>query len=229
MPKNICIIPARGGSKRLPKKNIADFHGKPLIAYTIEAAIQSKLFGDNVYVSSDSEAILAVARTYSQNGVKALRRPKEISGDDSPLEDAALHLLRSSPGSFDTLCLLMPNFPLRSAEDVKGAYETFVKSGASYLMTVTDYQWLNPFWAMIEKKGQLRFFFGKKYIVDSKKLPKVYAQADAARFVKVPAFLKHKTFFGKDMAKYEIPFERSIEIDDLKDLELAKKLYAIAT
>ncbi len=228
MMRNICIIPARGGSKRIPKKNIIDFHGKPLIKYTIEAAIRSKLFGGNIYISSDSEDILAVARTYSKKGVRTLLRPAEISGDDASLEEAALHLLRSIPGSFDILCLLMPNFPLRNAKDVRGSYETFVKSGASYLMTVTDYQWLNPFWAMAEKKGRIRFFFGEKYIIDSKKLPKVYAQADAVRFVKVPIFLKDKTFFGKDMVKYEIPFERSIEIDDVKGLELAEKLHNIS-
>src|SRR3989344_1220968 len=228
MSRNICIIPARGGSKRVPKKNRINFHGKPLLAYTIEAAIDSKLFGDNIYVSSDSEDILAIARTYSRRGVKALRRPAEISGDDATLEDAALHLLRSIPGSFDTLCLLMPNFPLRNAKDVKGSYEAFIRSGAALLMTVTDYHWLNPFWAMSEKKGRIGFFFGKKYVVDSKKLPKVYAQADAVRFVKLSFFLRNKTFFGKNTAKYQIPFERSIEIDDPSDVELAEKLFNIA-
>ena len=228
MSRNICIIPARGGSKRVPKKNIIDFHGKPLLAYTIEAAIDSKLFGDNIYVSSDSEDILAVARRYADKGVHAIKRPSNIAGDTATLEDAALHLLASVPGSFEALCLLMPNFPLRNAKDVRGAYSAFKKSGASLLMTVTDYHWLNPFWAMVEKRGRVGFFFGKKYLIDSKKLPKVYAQADAVRLVKVPFFLKRKTFFGKDMVKYEIPFERSIEIDTPADVELAEKLFNIA-
>ena len=63
--RNICLIPARGGSKRVPRKNILDFYGKPLLSYTLEAAIQSKLFGRHIYVSSDSAAILNVARRYS--------------------------------------------------------------------------------------------------------------------------------------------------------------------
>ena len=95
-------------------------------------------------------------------------------------------------------------------------------------MGVTGYSWLNPFWAMQEKNGLVRFFFGKKYLVDSKKLPKhIYAQSDAVRWVRVPQFLKKKTFFPARIAKHEIPFERSIEIDDYKDLALAKKLYYV--
>ena len=94
--KNICIIPARGGSKRVPKKNIIDFHGHPMIAYTIEAAQRSGLFGKHIYVSSDSEEILAVADSYK--GVQKILRPAAISGDTARLEDAALHLLKNRSG-----------------------------------------------------------------------------------------------------------------------------------
>lgn len=224
--KNICIIPARGGSKRVPKKNIINFHGKPLIAYTIEAAIRSKLFGEHIYVSSDSDEILKIAKRF---GAKPVKRPDNISGDQATLEAAAIHLITTTGITFTNLCLLMPNFPLRNALDVKESYKTFLATKAPTLMTVTDYQWLTPFWAMQERQGVLHWFFGRKYLIDSKLLPKnVYALADAVRWVKVAHFLKEKNFHGKKVAKHEIPFERSIEIDDYKNLELAKKLYKIA-
>jgi CMP-N-acetylneuraminic acid synthetase len=213
----------------VPKKNIIDFHGKPLLAYTIEAAIKSKLFRKHIYVSSDSDEILRIAETYHGNGVRGVRRPDDISGDSARLEDAAFHLLKAVAGTFDNLCLLIPSFPLRNAEDVRGAYRTLLKEKAGCVMTVTDYQWLTPFWAMQEKNGFLDFFFGRKYLVqDSKTLPKsIYCLADAVRWVRVPSFLKERTFHSKRIVKHEIPFERSIEIDDLKDFELAKKLFKI--
>ncbi|MBI3046056.1 MAG: acylneuraminate cytidylyltransferase family protein [Candidatus Harrisonbacteria bacterium] len=223
--KNICLIPARGGSKRIPKKNIVDFHGKPMIAHTIEAAIKSGLFGDSIYISSDSEEILNAADSYK--GVKKILRPAEISGDKASLEDVTAHLLKNVKTKFDYLCLLMPNCPLRNSEDVKKSYEILRKLKKNCLMSVVDYYWLYPFWALEEKNGRLDFFFGKKYLVDSKKLPKVYCPSGAVRWVKVANFLKEKKYYGKDLGKYVIPFERSVDIDTFEDLELAKKLFKI--
>lgn len=221
--KNICIIPARGGSKRIPKKNIIDFHGKPLIAYTIEAAINSGLFMDNVYISSDSPDILREADKYKD--IQKIVRPGNISGDGATLEDAAIHLLSNARAEkFDYLCLLMPNCPLRTSEDILASYKIIKKNKANCLMSVVDYCWLYPFWALEEKNKRLDFFFGKKYLVDSKKLPKnIYCPSGAVRWVKISNFLKEKKFYGKDLVKYEIPFERGVDIDTYKDLELAKK------
>jgi CMP-N-acetylneuraminic acid synthetase len=224
--KNICIIPARGGSKRIPNTNIVDFHGKPMLAYTIEAAIKSGLFGQEIYVSSDSEKILKIAKRYK---VKTIKRPAAISGDKAGLESAVLHLLENAGANrFDNLCLMMPNCPLRSSVDVRNSYKSFLKSKASTLMSVVAYEWLYPFWALQEKNEVLKPFFSKKYFIDSKLLPKdIYCPTGAVRWVNIKKFLKHKTFYGKDLAKYVIPFERSADIDTFADLELAKKLFRI--
>ena len=223
--KNICIIPARGGSKRVPRKNIINFHGKPLIAYTIEAAIKSKLFGQHIYVSSDSDEILKVAKRF---GAIPVKRPDKIAQDDSPMEATVLDVLEQVKGKFDYVCMLFPNFPLRTEKEIVGSFKEIKKLKADVLMTVTDYQWLTPFWAMHESETGLDFFFGRKYLIDSKKLPKVFALADAVRWISLPHLLKEKKFYGKGVKKFEIPFERSIEIDDFKNLELAKKLFKIA-
>ncbi|MFA6393938.1 MAG: acylneuraminate cytidylyltransferase family protein [Patescibacteria group bacterium] len=219
---NVCLIPARGGSKRIFKKNLIDFHGKPLIAYTIEAALKSKLFGNDIYVSSDSEEILKIA---DQLGVKSIRRPAKISGDNASLEDVTLHLLGNLEKEVKYLCLLMPNCPLRSALDIKDSFKQLVKSRAQCLMSVVSYYWLNPFWAMQEKNGNIKMFFGKKYLVDSKKLPKnVYCPTGVVRWVRASNFVKEKKYYGKNLIKYEIPFERSADIDEYTDLELARRL-----
>ncbi len=225
--KNICIIPARGGSKRIPNKNIVDFYGKPLISYTIEAAIESNLFGEDIYVSSDSDVILSVADSYKNRGVQKILRPTLISGDDATLEDVSIHTLKTLNQNFDYLCILLPSCPLRNKEDIKSSFELIVKQRVNALMSVVDYHWLYPFWALEEKNSGLDFFFGKKYLIDSKRLPKVYCPSGAIRWVNVANFLKEKKFYSKDLIKYVIPFERGTDIDTHEDLELAKKLFKI--
>lgn len=223
--KNICIIPARGRSKRIPNKNIVDFHGKPLIAYTIEAARKSNLFGKNIYISSDSSEILKVARRYH---AQTILRPQKISGDKASLEEATVHLLEQVGKNFDNLCMLMPTSPLRNSGDIKESFQIFQKTRAGCLMSVASYHWLYPLWALEEKTGTLHFFFGRKYLVDSKALPKeLYCPAGGIRWVKIAYFLQERKFYGKHIAKYVIPFERAADIDTYEDLQLAKKFYLL--
>ncbi len=222
---DICLIPARGGSKRIPKKNIVDFMGKPLLAYTIEAAKNSGLFGEHIYVSSDLEEILAVAQKY---GAKMLKRPDKYSGDTASLEDVTLHLLEQVGASnFESLCMLMPNCPLRTGEDIAGSHKEFLEKKANCMMSVLEYHWLYPFWALQEKNNTLEFFFGDQYLTDSKNLPKVYCPSGAIRWVTVGNFLKEKKYYGKTITKYVLPFERGVDIDTYEDLEMAKKLYPL--
>jgi len=223
--KNICLIPARGGSKRIPKKNIIDFCGKPLIAHTIEVAMKSKLFKE-IYISSDSEEILKISSRYK---VQQIKRPTKLASSNALLENVTLHLLNNIPDNFDYLCLLMPNCPLRLQKDIKKSYQKLIKSKANCLMSVVDYHWLNPFWAMQEKNNHLKMLFGNKYFVNNfQKLPQdVYCPTGVVRWVKISNFLKEKKYYGKDLIKYEVPFERAVDIDTYKDLELAKKFYKI--
>ena len=223
---NICLIPVRGGSKRVPKKNIVDFYGKPLITYTIEVAVKSNIFESNIYVSSDSEDILNIANSY--DNVQKILRPKKISGDNATLIEVMIYFLKNIEQKFDYLCLLQANCPLRNAEDIKKSYDIILKSNANCLLSVVDYYWLYPFRALEEKDGYLQHFFSEKYAKDSKKFPKnIYCPTGAITWVKISSFLKEKKIYGKKLIKYEIPFERSVDIDTYKDLELAKKIYKI--
>ncbi|MDO8493067.1 MAG: acylneuraminate cytidylyltransferase family protein [bacterium] len=223
--KNVCIIPARGGSKRIPLKNIIDFAGKPLMVHSIEAAQKSGLFGDDIYVSSDSEQILDVAVKY---GAKPLRRPDAISGDKANLEDATLDLLKQlAPKKFDHLCMMMPASPLVEGDDLKQSYkELMANKKSNCSMSVVKYPHY-PFWALQEKKGFISFFF-KKYLIDSKLLPKdIYCPIAAIRWVEVKNFLKEKKFYGKKLSKFVMPFEKSADIDTYEDIEFAEKLYKL--
>lgn len=224
---NVCLIPARGGSQRIPKKNIIDFHGKPLIAHTVEAAIDSGLFGNHIYISSDLEEILDATNPYKN--VQKILRSKEMAEDHVSIADVTINFLENLEQKFDYICILQPNCPLRNAQDVKESYNTLIEKNASNLMSVVDYYWLYPFWALQEKDGYLEHFFGKEYVIDSKKLPKnIYCPVGAILWVKVDNILKDKVFFGKNQIKYVLPLERSVDIDNYEDLELAKKLYKIA-
>jgi len=224
--KNICIIPARGGSKRVPLKNIINFCGKPLMAHNIEAAKKSGLFGEDIYVSSDSKKILEIAVKY---GAKAIERPKEISGDKATLEQATLHLLKAlAPKKFDYLCMSMPASPLVDENDFKKSYKELMKnrSWSNCSMSVVKYPHY-PFWALQEKNGYISFFF-KKYLIDSKLLPKdIYCPIAPIRWVEVKNFMKEKKFYGAKLSKFVMPFEKSADIDTFEDIEFAEKFYKL--
>jgi CMP-N-acetylneuraminic acid synthetase len=120
----------------------------------------------------------------------------------------------------------MPNCPLRVSKDILASYKIIKNTKANCLISVVDYHWLYPFWAMQERNKRLDFFFGKKYLIDSKNLPQnIYCPSGAVRWVKVNNFLREKKFYGKSLVKYEIPFERGVDIDTYKDFELAKNFY----
>ena len=124
--------------------------------------------------------------------------------------------------------MLLPNCPLRTAEDICKSYELITQNKATCIMSVVKYHWLYPFWALQEKNGRLHKVFGNKFFKDSWRLPQeVYCPSGAVRWVKVKNFLKEKSFYGRGLIKFEVPFERSADIDTYEDLELAKKLYKL--
>ena len=134
--KIVAIIPARGGSKGIPNKNIIDFAGKPLIAWTIEQAKSSKLVSE-IYVSSDSQEILTVASNY---GGKSILRPHEISGDMSSSESAILHALDQMNSEPDLIVFLQATSPLRKMDDIDNAINKLIKENSDSLLSLTETQ-----------------------------------------------------------------------------------------
>lgn len=220
------LIPARGGSKRLPRKNLALLRGRPLLAYAIDAARLSGLFDDIVVSTEDSE-IADVARSYG--AVIPFMRPNEWAVDAVALVDVCLHAvtaLAEQGQRYDALCLLVPTSPLRTADDIRGAWNAFRESGASFLMSVTDFDH-SPFLALRERDGgALEPFWGHDFIRQSQDLPRVVRHNGAVVIADVAALLRERTLYGNDLRGYYMPRLRSIDVDHPDDLILADCLMA---
>lgn len=218
----LCIIPARGGSKRLLHKNITPLAGKPMLAYTIEAALESQVF-DEVCVSTENDEIAQVAR---QCGAKVpFMRPPELATDDVGVVQVCLHALDfyTKQGlGFNILGVLLPSSPLRTGEDIRAAYEKFVAADADFLMAVTDYIY-SPFQALHERNGHLRPFWAPLYYRKcSQDLPKVVVDNGAIYLMYVDAFRREKIFYGERLIGFHMPLARSVDVDEWFSFELAE-------
>ncbi len=153
----LAIIPARGGSKRLPRKNVLDLAGKPLIAWTIDAAKSSKYI-DSIVVTSDDAEILQVAKDLS---VDTIKRPVELASDTATTFDAIEHTIQQVHGKYDFVILLQPTSPLRTAKHIDEAIELLAHRNTDAVISVceTDH---SPLWSnTISKDGSLEGFISE--------------------------------------------------------------------
>ncbi|GMB01707.1 acylneuraminate cytidylyltransferase family protein [Pelosinus sp. IPA-1] len=220
--KVLGIIPARGGSKGIPGKNIIDLAGKPLIAWTIEAAKKSKYI-DRLVLSSDDDDIIRVA---TQCGCEVpFKRPDEFAKDNTPGIDPVLHAISMLPG-FDYIILLQPTSPLRTAEDIDGCIEYCMIKQANCCISVTEPD-KSPFWMYhINSQGILEPILQTDNEVATRRqdLPVVYALNGAVYVAKCDWLITNKSFLSKETVGYAMSKDHSIDIDSLRDLQLAKLL-----
>ncbi len=221
-PKILAIIPARGGSKGIPRKNIRLLSGKPLIAYSIETALQSKYI-DTVVVSTEDEEIAEIARIY---GAEVIMRPNELAKDDSPIMDTIFHVLETIKMNYDIVVLLQPTSPLRNCIDINNAIELFLNKNCESVVGVTEN--LSLYWSFSIEEGYLKPIFGNKYLKNRRQdLPKTYVP-NGAIFISTPITLqKYKSFYCQKTIPYIMPRERSVDIDDEVDFKLAELLIKI--
>lgn len=219
--KNLAIIPARIGSKGLKEKNIKTLNGKPLIAYTIEAAIKSKIF-DEVIVSTESEKIAEISKKY---GAKLpFIRPLELATDEAKSSDVIIHALKFYP-DFTNFCLLQPTSPLRSYNDIINAYNLFLDKRANSVVSVceTDH---SPLWTnTIDDNLNMDNFLSKE--TKSKRrqdLPNYYRLNGSIYFSKIDYYLQYNNWYEKKCFAYIMPKKRSIDIDDIIDFKLVELL-----
>jgi len=222
---SVAVIPARGGSKRIPQKNTRDFCGKPILAYTIKAAIDSNVFS-RVIVSTDSEEVATVARRFGAE--VPFRRDASLADDYTPVSLATLDALdRVDPGGteFQTVAQLMANCPLRTAADVRSSHAQFVEIGAGSQISVTQYGWFNPWWAMTrDERWQLSPVFPEQMSKRSQDLPEVFCPTGAIWWAKADVLRREKTFHVAGRTGWEIPWQRAVDIDTEDDWELAELL-----
>ncbi|TRZ52420.1 acylneuraminate cytidylyltransferase family protein [bacterium] len=221
----VCVIPARGGSKGLPGKNIKMFCGKPLIAHTIEHARQSKYI-DRVIVSTETEEIAQISLEYGAE--VPFIRPMELAGDSSSTVDVLLHAIKWLENvdryAFDILLLLHTTTPLRSVEDINRCIALMVEEKADNVFSVTEAH-RNPYFNMVEEgsDGFVRLVKEGCYLT-RQSAPKVY-DMNASIYVWWKNVLKEgKKIFLKKTKAYVMPKERSIDIDDDLDFRIAELL-----
>jgi len=220
------LIPARGGSKGLPRKNIRPLLGKPLIAWTIEQAKVSK-YVDKVVVSTDDEEIAEVAKQY---GAKVpFMRPKELARDDTPGIDVVFHAMnwftKNKNKQYDLIILLQPTSPLRTAEDIDKAIELLFLKKAKAIVSVCEVDH-HPLWTnTLPENGCMKDFIRKEIMNKNRQeLPTFYGLNGAIYLAYWDYIKEQKGFFGKETFAYIMPKERSVDIDSELDLKLAEIL-----
>ncbi len=225
--KNVCIIPARGGSKRIPKKNIIDFFDKPMIGWTIEAALEANIF-DKVIVSTDCENIAEVSRKLGAD-VPFLRQEK--SDDVSSSSEATIACLKQIEAhygiAYENVSQLMANCPLRTSKEIVAAYEFFITNGHQFQISSFKFGWMNPWWAFKVAEGKPEALFPEALKSRSQDLPHLYCPTGAIWFAKTSELIKANTFYGTDYRLCEMNWLSAIDIDDDSDLEMAKALYML--
>jgi N-acylneuraminate cytidylyltransferase/CMP-N,N'-diacetyllegionaminic acid synthase len=221
--KILGIIPARGGSKGIPNKNIRPVYGKPLIAYSIEAGLKSKYI-DDIVVSTDSAAIKEVSEKYGAE--VPFIRPVELSGDKAGTIDAVLHaldFLEKASRSYDYTVLLQPTSPLRTCEDIDSAIEAFLKSGRDSLVSLCEVE-ENPYLMQTIENGRMKRLLEFDGSLRRQDLPKVYIFNGAIYINKVKMLKCEKRFVNNDTLPFIMEDEKSIDIDTIADLKLAEFL-----
>lgn len=223
--ERIAIIPARGGSKRIPRKNIVDFLGKPMIAWTIEAALGSGCF-DRVLVSTDEPEIAGIGIAAGA-AVPFLR---QIGSDDhAPASLATIAALHQAEAHWQTryavVAQLMPNCPLRSAADVRAAVEHFAQGPAAFQISCFRFGWMNPWWAVrLDADGQPSRLFHEAATQRSQDLDPLYCPTGAIWIADRDALLDANSFYGPGHRFLPMAWEAAIDIDDDADLRMARAL-----
>jgi len=157
----LAIVPARGGSKRLPRKNILDLNGKPLVAWSIEAGLNSRYI-DKVIVTSDDNEILKISKKY---GASTIKRPYELANDTATTIDTVRHAIESMDKTYDYVVLLQPTSPLRTCTHIDEAIELLDKKNANAIISVCEMEH-NPLWSnTLPKDRSLAGFLKDRFFI----------------------------------------------------------------
>jgi len=220
----LAIIPARSGSKGLKDKNIKKLNGKPMIAYTIEAANESGIFKD-VIVSTDSRKYAETAEEYDAE--VPFFRPQRLAEDDSTTNDVIIHSLeemKKRNKGYNYFMLLQPTSPLRNSKNIKEAYDLLLQKEANAVVSIceTDH---NPLLAnTLDESLSLDNFINKDENKRRQELPTYYRLNGAIYLAKVDYFLKYNDFYHKKSFAYIMSKKESIDVDDIIDFKLAQQI-----
>jgi CMP-N,N'-diacetyllegionaminic acid synthase len=222
-PKVIAIIPARAGSKGLPGKNFRDFNGKPLISWTIEAAINSKCIS-SVALSSNDPEVLAIGSEYKN--LRCINRPAELSLDDSTSEEMVLHTLKFY-NNHHYFILLQPTSPLRDSTHIDEALQYTFKNNASSCVSICKSN-ESPFLMYeISHTNTLAPLMSQPKVKPSRRqdLPATYLLNGAIYINKISNFIENRNFIEPSSIGFIMNSEHSIDIDHLDDFNSAQDIH----
>ena len=216
----LAVIPARGGSKRLPRKNIKQLGDKPLIAWSINAALESRYI-DRVIVSTDCHEISNTAKKFGAD--VPFLRPSELSGDTAGSNSVIFHALEAVGEYFDYIVLLQPTSPLRKTDDIDKLLESFdetIEGVVSVCLCEHSPLWANT---LPSNNTMGEFFHDSVLGKRSQDLPDYYRLNGSIYAFKVDSFMKNKGIFYSNTVKaYPMPIERSVDIDTIVDFHIAE-------
>jgi len=224
--KVLAVIPARGGSKGLPRKNVLPLAGKPLIAWTL-AATQASRYIDRTILSSDDDEIIATALEHG--GDVPFKRPDQLAGDVVTTLEVAIHAIDQLPG-YDLLLILQPTSPLRTTADIDGVLEQLVKTDAASCVSVTEPD-KSPYWAYsIDEKERIAPLIDAELARRRRQdLPAAYVLNGAVYAAHIPWLKQQQGFVGDDTVAYVMPKEHSLDVDTLLDLQICETVLASTT
>jgi len=220
MTRPVALIPARGGSKRIPRKNVADLGGRPLLSYAVETCLNADLFAE-VIVSTEDAAIADTARAW---GASVDTRPADLATDRCPATHVLAELLtrrydtQTRPESF---CLVYPMAAFILAEDL--AESLALLDGCDAVLGVSRYD-IHPYKALVERDGHLVALWPEKNLQQSNSYPDTMASNGTFCWLRTAPFLETPTLYPPDLKGYVMPSERAVDIDVPEDLERARKL-----
>jgi len=224
---NICIIPARGGSKRIPRKNIKDFLGKPMIGYSIEAALKSGCF-DRVIVSTDDTEIAQIAKTFGAE--VPFMRPEKISDDytgTTAVISHAIKWLQQNGETPELVCCIYATAPFISYEDIKKGQQILENTGCDYAFSVTSYAFPIQRAISISENKRVEMFQPEYLSVRSQDLKEAYHDAGQFYWGKAKSWLADKPIFSPEAAPVILPRYRVQDIDTLEDWERAELMLKV--
>lgn len=219
---NIAIIPARSGSKGITDKNIRQVCGKPLLAYSIECAIQSGQF-DRVFVSTDSEQYARIAEQYGADAsfLRSSANAQDTSSSWDAVREVLIHF-EAQGIYYDNIMLLQPTSPLRSAADIRNSFQLQYEKEANAIISVTETDH-SPIWcSTLAQDLRMDSFWQNEYVGLPRQMLPVYYRINGAIYLITRAELNKKDLFRKRCYAYIMPAERSVDIDTELDFKLVE-------
>ena len=216
----LAIIPARGGSKGLPRKNILPLLGKPLIGWTIEQAKKSKYL-DRIIVSTEDEEIMVMSKSF---GAEVLQRPKDLAQDNTPTSDVIIHVietLEKEGYKYDFIVLLEPTSPLRKDDDIDNAIEIIVDTNSISLVSVTNSDKIDLNFIFLLEDNKLKsIFYGSEFNIlpiNRQDFTIIYYPEGTIYISETSNYIKRKTFYHNETRAFIVEKWQAYEIDDIYD------------